>query len=459
MATKQTNYKGEVKPLINIPFGSPVELFDLKPFQHTFDAAKPVYGVMTKFNDDPNVKANKYPSLKVWDGKKFGLEIVLYSKDCSRYSYRGYGVDGNIEAFKVLTGTKGKNLLSSYKKELIAGGSLPFGALGFTSGADPEIFAVDENGDVIPAWLWLPEKAKAIKTQGMYNDTGAMFWDGYQAEYTITAGTCLAYAVDYMQYGMAALHKKLLKFNPKAKLTIKNVLPVSEESLASAEEAHVTFGCKPSLNAYGAKGTIIENPRAIPFRFAGGHIHLGNGQLQNNIEEVVKMLDALIGVWAVGAFAKIDNPIRRKFYGLAGEYRKPAHGLEYRTLSNAWLCHPAIAHNVYDMSRYTASLGYSNMRRLLITESDDKVQKIINNCDVTEARKMVNKYKEIYSMMAIQRYGHDAAAKVSLGVAQNGVESVLDPDDLIGNWQLNGGWIGHSEGSGKSFTKFSRLKG
>jgi len=446
------NYKGEVKSLENVPIGAPIEIVDTSVFSTTHNLKAPVYGIMSALNNDPYKDNFKYPTVKVWGGTGF-TDKILFSKEYSAYNYRGLGLDPKIEAFKVLTGTKGKTLFSEYRKKMLEAGNLPFTTITFSSGADPEIFAVDENDNVIPAWLWLPKKPEKA------SDYGDIFWDGYQAEYTIKSSTCLAFCVDYMQSGLVQLNNALHKFNAKAKLTIKNVLPVSEESLNSAIEEHVTFGCKPSLNAYGATGLKIENPRTIPFRFAGGHIHLGNTSLHTNIEETVKMLDALVGVWGVGAFAKLDSPVRRKFYGLAGEYRKPSHGLEYRTLSNAWLCHPAIAHNVYDMARYVASLGYSNMRKMLITESEDKIQKIINNCDVKEARKMVDKYKTIYKLIAKQRYGSDISADVTLRIAANGVESVLDPNNLVENWSLNGGWVGHSEGAGKNFSKFSRLKG
>ncbi len=454
-----STFKGEVLSLEKIPLGQPIEITDFSVFHESttrnLNISKPVFGIITGLRDDPNKSNLKYPGIKVWDGKNFN-ETYFYSKNYNRSTYTGFGMDLSTQALKLLTGTKARLLMNDYRKSVIATGNLPFTNIIWTSGADPEIFVVNEKDDVIPAWEFLPEKAKAV---GAYYQTEKAFWDGYQAEYTITAGGCLAYAVDSMQRGLKTVHNAAIKYNPKAKLTIRNVLPVSEESLASAAEAHVTFGCKPSLNAYGTKATPITNPRHIPFRFAGGHIHLGNTLVHGNIEETVKMLDALVGVWAVGAFAKIDSPVRRRFYGLAGEYRKPYHGVEYRTLSNAWLCHPGIAHCVYDMSRYVAALGYSNMRKVLITETEDKIQKIINNCDVKEARKMVDKYKAIYLKMSRQRYYQDDAGKVTLHIAQNGVESLLDPEDLTKNWELNGTWTTHSEGAGKNFNRFSTLMG
>jgi hypothetical protein len=78
-------------------------------------------------------------------------------------------------------------------------------------------------------------------------------------------------------------------------------------------------------------------------RSAGGHIHLGsNGSSQikkalQNVEEMVYMLDIIVGNTCVLFDRNPNNVERRKVYGRAGEYRTKDYGLEYRTLSNFWL--------------------------------------------------------------------------------------------------------------------------
>jgi len=47
----------------------------------------------------------------------------------------------------------------------------------------------------------------------------------------------------------------------------------------------------------------------------------------------------------------LDEPVRREYYGLAGEYRLPPHGLEYRSLSCAWIFHPKAAATILDLAR------------------------------------------------------------------------------------------------------------
>ena len=60
------------------------------------------------------------------------------------------------------------------------------------TGSDPEIFAVDANGIVIPAWTFLPKKEE---THGLHSNP---YWDGFQVEWTIQSDMCYSYSVDYV---------------------------------------------------------------------------------------------------------------------------------------------------------------------------------------------------------------------------------------------------------------------
>jgi hypothetical protein len=443
------SYKGEIKAIQDIPIGTPIEIVDLEPFTHTLDTTKPVLGIMNVLNQAPTYDGTKYPTVNIWNGERF-IHTYLYGNKYNRMAYTGFSVDTKLACFKVLTGTKAEFLKSKWKENMFLTNSLPFTSTTFTSGSDPEIFVVDEQGEIIPAWTFLPDK----KANSPTDEYGKVFWDGFQAEFTTRSTACLSWVVDSMHYGLKTVLTKARAVNPNAKLSISNVLPVNEDTLLNGKDEHVTFGCLPSLNAYNKKGIKIENARAIPFRFAGGHIHLG--ATYKDIIETVKMLDAVVGIFAVGAFANIDTPIRRKFYGLAGEYRRPVHGLEWRTLSNAWLCHPAITMCIFDMARYAASLGKNNSRRFIIDDSEDRIQKIINECDVVGARKIINKNAELYRLMARNRYSYSSAGDITLAIANNGVDSLLDHKDIVGNWNLDKVWTTHCDGAGKNFNLFCR---
>src|ERR1019366_5440055 len=98
---------------------------------------------------------------------------------------------------------------------------------------------------------------------------------------------------------------------------------------------------------------------------------------------MVKAMDAIAGVACVALFAKYDNPIRRQYYGLPGEYRLPKHGLEYRALSNAWLIHPLIMNLVIDFARKAAIMGKEGLFSKWKATEQETID-CITNCDVAK---------------------------------------------------------------------------
>jgi hypothetical protein len=144
-----------------------------------------------------------------------------------------------------------------------------------------------------------------------------------------------------------------------------------------------------------------------------------------------------VGVAGVSLAASLDDPIRRVFYGRAGEYRLPTYGIEYRVLSNFWLCAPPIAHLVLDLARNTISFALQGYTKLLKT-TPDEVCSIINNCDVEKARALIKKHRAIYSAILGYCYTVPTTTR-ALHVLENGVETVVDfrrPLEL--QWNLRG---------------------
>lgn len=321
-------------------------------------------------------------------------------------------------------------------------------------GSDPEIFVEDKEGNVIPAFKFLPGKNKpeTYITRGF---THGIYWDGFQAEFSTQPETCLAWQVDSVQAAMRQLLKLAKAHDKNAKLSIKTCVNVDPKDLAEGAEEHVQFGCMPSLNIYGMEGQKVDG-RELPYRSSGGHIHFGIGKKsKKEIEQIVKALDAILGVACVSLFAKYDDPKRRINYGLAGEYRLPEHGLEYRTLSNAWLCHPIIMNMVFDISRKVvkfAELGYLKFWKGSEKETID----CINNCDVKLAKKILTRNKKIMLQIIKEAYKgipSNQHRKI-YGVLFRGVQSLVkDPSDIKGNWELTSAWTEHSDGQEKNVYK------
>lgn len=318
-------------------------------------------------------------------------------------------------------------------------------------GCDPEIFVTHGDGSLFPAFEFLPPKPSAPK------ESIPLFWDGYQAEFCPRAFNCLAWLMDDVRTGLMNTLFEARKKDPTAKLSLKSVFPLSPEELATREEKYINLGCSPSKNAYGERPLSID-PRTLPWRMAGGHIHFGlpteSGYTKRDypltsagrvsrLPEVVKFLDATLGVISVSLFQGLEDPLRRNFYGRPGEYRMPPHGLEYRVLSNAWLTHPAIAHLTYELGRAFIRMAHlSPIYRDAWKYDEDEVRSIILDLDVKGAQKVMERNSAVLEGFR-GTLEHTVTLKKTL--YEGAISIVRDPQDIEKNWELNGHWQTHSD--------------
>lgn len=324
--------------------------------------------------------------------------------------------------------------------------------LGFYVGTDPEMFVVDKTGKLVPPSTFLEKKT------GNY---AISYPDGCGAEFMTAPTTCLAYGVDNIQSGLRNLYNKALE--KEYSLTLKNVFELTDEQRATFPAEALELGCRPSFNAYHEQspleGVIGQE---VPIRSAGGHIHFGKtlGTKQNErTDTTVKCMDVIVGVPAVSMAAGIDRAERRNFYGRAGEYRLPKHGLEYRVLSNFWLIHPAITHLTFELARIGFSVGLSN-NALLLEDCFEEARDIINNNDVNASRQFITKHRALYEGMLfntnIKSLGRDKALHGAYKMILNGALSLISLKDFEKSWRLECGWISHSgvaEGTWASFAQ------
>lgn len=332
----------------------------------------------------------------------------------------------------------------------------------FYIGADPEIFIEDKEGQIIPAFKFLPSKAEATKiveaAGGKNRFHQPIYWDGYQAEFEVQTDRCLAWVCDSIQAQLKTLQHKANEFKAGAKLSSKTMINVSLEELSKVNPEHVAFGCMPSYNIYNLKGAGLPGEQ-VPFRSAGGHIHFGLGEeLHENpkrIARIVKALDAILAVACVSMFETFDKFERRTMYGMAGEYRLPEHGLEYRVLSNAWLCHPLITNMVIDLSRKALMFGHLGLLPKWKSSEKETIE-TIQNCDVTQARKILERNKDLFLKIVEASYRGACSKEKSNMVYDTffkGIESIVaNPHDIVNNWRLNTGWKEHCSDLGKNVT-------
>lgn len=372
--------------------------------------------------------------------------LFAASYDPMSYVSTNYKYPQSSTFLNRVSGPRAAEVLRKYREWEELSGLHVKNAVSCKSGCDPEIFAIDKFGDVIPAWEFLPAKSAAVTRKCDEYGRNTAYWDGFQAEFTIAAGECMGWGMDRVRNGLGLVHNALRKHDTNAKLTLRNVVTIPPSTLSGATEEQVSLGCSPSLNAYGAAGEKVPDPRSLPWRFAGGHLHFGVGAaIKTKAVKYVKAIDAVLGVASVGMFANIDNPLRRQFYGLAGEYRLPTHGIEYRVLSNAWLCHPAVAFYCFDMARGAMGLLRTNQMSRFAIYDEERTQRVINECDVDGARELVRSNEKLYRALAWNYYGTTDGGNLALRMIYEGVENVVDVEAIEKNWMLGDeDWVSHA---------------
>lgn len=333
-------------------------------------------------------------------------------------------------------------------------------------GSDPEIFVVDDKDELIPAYLFLKakedkdetEKANIIGSQVSDSYGQNIFWDGFQAEFNLYGAGCLSWVVDSAYHGLYAVLKRAKKYNKDARLTIKTIMDIPPHLIFDGKEEHVQFGCMPSYNVYNLKGLTAKG-QDVFFRSTGGHIHFGlNDTQKKKIPEYVRALDAILGVACVSMFGSYDDPRRREYYGLAGEYRTPNHGLEYRTLSNAWMCHPAIMNIVFEMSRQCIAMVDKGLMKHWEAD-EEEVLEAINGCNIPLACEILKRNEQVFKSLIMSIcYRSPDTTNVIYNTFMLGVEHLIEnPDDIKGNWGLDKTWHGHCEGEGKKIGSLNYL--
>lgn len=307
-----------------------------------------------------------------------------------------------------------------------------FTHVGMHIGGDPELFVMKGNGDVLPAWEFL--RAKSMKDD--------MYWDGVQAEFRASPRTCLVEYTNNLQFNLGNLMQAAVKKDRHAQMSRFSVVPVPEVILKNSALKYLEFGCQPSISVYEELGEPSIDPRLLPVRFAGGHIHAGIGEqvYGPKIREAVYALDGILGVAAVGMAANMDDPQRRRFYGRAGEIRLPKHGLEYRVLSNFWLISPPIAYMVHELFRAALRFGLSGAYSLLFKTPQVEVRRIINELDVKAARKSVKDNEKLYEFLCQNMNVENSPRnfKYLKRAIYGGVEAVLPNMDINVNWTPKG---------------------
>lgn len=274
----------------------------------------------------------------------------------------------------------------------------------FKFGLDPE-FIISQDNELKSAISILPSKENPIKKK-----EHKFYYDNVLAEIAVKPGNDKDEVINNIQEAL----KLFAEIISPAKFEIKAATEYPEEELR-CDQAKIA-GCNPEWSVYNLQ--VIEPPKKligfkngyyyfkIPFRTAGGHIHLQSKLLEEplNLFNVIRMMDLFIGIPSIFLDTDSSSASRRKAYGLAGSHRIPEDEtgrLEYRPLSNFWLSSPDYVKLIYDLCEFVLYFVSSKeCNKLWASDEIDELgicigydlsalQKSINNCDKNQAEKFM----------------------------------------------------------------------
>jgi hypothetical protein len=267
-------------------------------------------------------------------------------------------------------------------------------------------------------------------------------------------------------YAAAAAH------DPYAVPVIDDMIRVPDDVMHAAKPEHIALGCAPSKNLYGHRSLHVEDPRELPMRSAGMHMHFGivpsygwSASIERK-NSMIRMLDRVIGTIMTSMFQGLEGttrPARRELYGRAGEYRCTPYGREWRTPGPAIGAHPATFNLIWDLARIAAHWGLQGLEYLWDT-TDDETRQVINEYDVPLAQKIIERNQRVLMWALGKRYGFDGAYS-GKGTPEPTIRVILEglgafasaPRDLVRNWKLHGGWINHADAEGCNWKSARRM--
>lgn len=219
---------------------------------------------------------------------------------------------------------------------------------------------------------------------------GAVQVDGMALEFNISP----AATEEEFVFNVQDVFNTMCKMVPGYEVVAVPVADFTPEYLKTQPKEALELGCEPDYNAW----TNAVNPRPDgdrPMRTASGHVHVGwtNGEKIDDVNHIercnmlVKELDFHLGLTSL--FYDTDTR-RRAMYGKAGACRYKSYGVEYRTLSNAWLTNKERMAWVFRATQRAVEAVMAG--RLLVDKYGD-IQTIINTSDAKSAKKIIKDAK------------------------------------------------------------------
>lgn len=260
-------------------------------------------------------------------------------------------------------------------------------------GADPEMLLIDQDGDFVSVeGLVGGTKDKPVPLKGMedyFMEGTAVQEDNVMLEFNTSPAPDWSRFEDTVMQCLSRINDNILR---PADLQWSQECSGTYSLTALSTPQGSMFGCSPDMDAYTKDRTKAISPNSLgSTRFSGGHIHLGYDNPKGIPDFViVQLCDAFMGLQEVRR-KKSQGP-RREFYGTAGRYRSKSYGVEYRTLSNAWLFDydllRAVSMGADRLARYIDEGDSTRLQRLYMEMPMHEVQRAINTEDSSLAREL-----------------------------------------------------------------------
>lgn len=219
-------------------------------------------------------------------------------------------------------------------------------------GCDPELFVIGPDGKPVSAY----GMSKGTKAKPEKVAKGAVQVDGMALEFNIDPAS----SGEEFSNNIDIVLREMITFIPgNHTLDARPVAEFSAEYMKTRCAAEVELGCDPDYNAY----TGEPNPRPngkVNFRTGSGHIHIGWTEGMDPMDpdhfEACRMITRELD-YTLGYVSMIwdQDAKRRKLYGAAGAFRPKPYGVEYRTLSNAWVTNEKLRKFIFDIVQKTCN--------------------------------------------------------------------------------------------------------
>lgn len=249
--------------------------------------------------------------------------------------------------------------------------------MAFTFGCDPEVFIANtKTGAFVPAEGFVPGDKK--NPHPLPN--GMVQVDGFAAEFGIRPALTEDEFVGRIRDVLADVRRRIQR-KGEYDVVVRTTAHFDKKTFDAASPASKELGCDPDYNAYTGKPNPRPNAEGVLYRTGGGHVHIGwptkctdplHAEHFEACRILTKQLDLYLGVPSLFWDGDVE---RRNLYGKAGALRAKPYGMEYRTLSNAWLKHDLLIRFVFQNTN-------TAIRRLLdghLDFYDQPVEDTINN--------------------------------------------------------------------------------